>query len=292
MQDQTCREGRKVRRSCPARDRHKPQLHPGGTVDGHQDTPITPGNPAARGCQGPPRPAGLSSAISEMPACERPSPKFQEGLNKHPISLCPEHAGGEAVASGGQRAEYHPKTRPERIWGGSPLHASARKESRGQHRRVQPSHGKADVPELAGLPLCPRGRAPAAPVAPGRLAPRGVLPVLRAPSGLSRCLQSHYWGKQAGILPQGLPPHRGVPMAPGTSPREQLRPQAGAPFSGPLSRGSDSSSGHGGNTGWPTAGGAAAGGRPEWTVQSCHSFPDACRADAPLLSLVLRLCPS
>lgn len=118
MQDQTCREGRNVRRSCPARDRHKPQLHPGGTVDGHQDSPISPGNLAARGCQGPPRPAGLSSTISEMPVCESPGPKFQEGLNKHPISLCPEHADGEAVASGGQRAEHHPKTRPERIWGG------------------------------------------------------------------------------------------------------------------------------------------------------------------------------
>lgn len=50
-----------------------------------------------------------------MPARESPGPKFQEGLNKHPISLCSEHAGGEAVASGGQRAERHPKTRPERF---------------------------------------------------------------------------------------------------------------------------------------------------------------------------------
>lgn len=139
---------------------------------------------------------------------------------------------------------------PRRVQSGSagraPLHASARKESRGQHSRVQPSHGNADGPELAGLPLCPLGRAPAA---PGRLAPHGVLPILHAPPGLSRCLQSHHWGKQAGILPQGLPPHRGVPMAPGTAPWEQLRPQARAPFSGPLSRGSDSSSGCGGSTG-------------------------------------------
>lgn len=127
---------------------------------------------------------------------------------------------------------------------GPPLHDSTRKESKGQHSRAQPSHGNADGTELTALR--PLGRAPAA---PSRLAPRGVLPVLHAAPGLSWYLQSRHWGKQAGNLPQGLPPHRGVPTAPGTAPQERLRPQAMASFSGPLGRGSDSSSGRGGSTG-------------------------------------------
>lgn len=126
MRDQTCREGRNVRRSRPAGDRHEPLLRPGGAVDSRQDSPISPGDPAARGCQGPPRPAGLSSATSEMPARGSPGPKLQEDLNKHPTSLCLEHAGGEAVASGGQRAECHPKTCPERFGAGGRLSMTAR----------------------------------------------------------------------------------------------------------------------------------------------------------------------
>lgn len=128
--------------------------------------------------------------------------------------------------------------------GGPPLHNSTRKESKGQHSRAQPSHGNADGMERTALR--PPGRAPAA---PSRPAPRGVLPVLHAPPGLSWCLQSRHWGKQAVNLPQGLPPDRDVPTAPGIPPQEQLRPQAMASFSGPLGRGSDSSSGRGGSTG-------------------------------------------
>lgn len=152
--------------------------------------------------------------------------------------------------------------------GGPPLHDSARKESRGQHSRAQPSHGNADGRER--MALRPLGRAPAA---PSRPAPRGG-PVLHAPPGLSRCLQSCHWGKQAGILPQGLPPHRGVPTAPRTAPQEQLRPQAVASFSGPLGRGSDSSSGRGGSTGVAHSG------------RRGSRWPP--RMDCPILSLLPR----
>lgn len=50
------------------RDVHKPQLSPGGTVNGHQDPLVSLENLAARGCQGLSRLARQSSRqASEMP---------------------------------------------------------------------------------------------------------------------------------------------------------------------------------------------------------------------------------
>lgn len=124
------------------RDVHKPQLSPGSTVNGHQDPLVSLENLEARGCQDLSRLAGQSSRqASEMPGSPESWPQVPQVSIQATDQLAPRACKRvRPFASGGRRAQCHPRKPPEQFRVVSP-HARHGERAEGQHGRVQPSYG-------------------------------------------------------------------------------------------------------------------------------------------------------
>lgn len=214
-----------------ARDFHKPQLNPGGTVIGHQDPPM-PWNLAAQGCQGLPQEAGLSSRpeTSEITGSSNPWPQFHRCPYKQLLSPLPEHAGGKAFASGSLLSSLEWRF---------PMPV-ARKEKRGDMEECSQA-----IQKFTGS----RAQSSAcANVDPSHLASGGVLSAFHAPSGYLQAALSEQVNRNAVPEP--------APRQPATAPPEQKGPGPRASFSGTLSHSPNSPSAH--TVGMTTGEGAAA----------------------------------